>query len=146
VLATPNWTRLPLTIDMSRCVDPATLAEAASEAPTEELRMALTKRLHQFRAAVPAISGPIRVEPQDTATPIGFLAPDAMADVLQKEDTGWQLVNYQGVVGWVEDSAHLAPTPMQAEPMVGNGTIESYADRILDWQCSFGLPSHRLSR
>jgi hypothetical protein len=99
------------TIDLSRFLDAATLAKAASEAPTEELRMALRTRSRRLDAA-PAVTRPIRVEPQDTATVIGILPSDAVTDVLQKEDTGWQLVNYQGVVGWVGGGAPVAHATM----------------------------------
>ena len=104
VLIVSNWARSGEakgpTIDLCRIVDPAALAKAASEAPNEELRKALKMRPQALRAA-PAAARSIRVEPQQTATVIGILPPDGVPDVLESRDTGWQLVNYQGVVGWV---------------------------------------------
>jgi hypothetical protein len=111
VLAESHWARSgkaagPV-VDLALHVDAATLARAVSEAPTEELRAALTARFRRPQAT-PAVTRPIRVEPQDTATVIGILPPQAVPDVLQKENTGWQLVNYQGVVGWVGGGTLLA--------------------------------------
>lgn len=71
-----------------------------STAPTERLRSALTQRSLPPRVA-PAMTRPIRIEPRDATAVIGILPPDAAAAVLQNRDAGWQLVNYQGVVGWV---------------------------------------------
>jgi hypothetical protein len=63
VLTVSHWARSGETkgptMDLSRFLDPATLARAASEAPTEELRMPLrtrSRRLHAVPCGDPALS------------------------------------------------------------------------------------------
>ncbi|HET8539967.1 MAG TPA: SH3 domain-containing protein, partial [Anaeromyxobacter sp.] len=90
------------TTDLSSIVDTAAIRAALREAPSEELEQALgvLQRTPKPPRAAPRPRS-IRSAPAAAAPVLGILPPDGVPDVLEEDRTGWRLVNYQGVVGWV---------------------------------------------
>jgi hypothetical protein len=102
VLAVSSWAlageaKGPM-VNLSTIVGSANMAKAIEEAPAGPIRRALKAR--PTRPARSAIRS-IRLEPRGNATIVGVISPDGIVDILEDNQEGWQLVNYEGVVGWV---------------------------------------------
>ncbi len=87
---------------LSRIIDANTLAQIAQEHEDETVRAELMSVRAVRGAAPPAVTIAIRVAPQPGAVVIGALPAEGVADVIERIEGGWELVNYQGVVGWIE--------------------------------------------
>jgi hypothetical protein len=104
VLAVSHWSRAidrtgPPVV-LSHLMDETTLAQIAEQHGSEAVRAEL-RQTRALRTAPPAAAMPIRVEPRPTAAIVGVIPADGVPDCLEETEGAWELVNYQGVVGWI---------------------------------------------
>lgn len=106
VLAVSHWSRamerVGQPVVLSRMIDATTLAQIAQEHGDATVRAELMSVRSLRAAASPAATIAIRVGPQPGAVVIGAIPAEGVADVIERIEGGWELVNYQGVVGWIE--------------------------------------------
>ncbi|MFV2195341.1 hypothetical protein [Nocardiopsis sp. LOL_012] len=114
VQAVPSWTRdgvvVHSTVDLAQMVrtmgEQEFAAAVAEEIENEETRRELIARAYA-QEVTPAVPEPktrsIRVEPDVRSAAVGFVPPQGEPDVME-HGAGWNLVNYRGVVGWVEST------------------------------------------
>ncbi|GAA1084315.1 hypothetical protein GCM10009642_23980 [Nocardiopsis metallicus] len=114
VQAVPSWTRQGVVVrstmdlgQMMQAMGEQEFAQAlAEEVEDQESRRELMARAYA-QAAAPAAPEPrtqvIRAEPTPESTVVGLVPPRGEPDVME-HGSGWDLVNYRGVVGWVEST------------------------------------------
>ncbi|MDA0525774.1 hypothetical protein [Methanococcoides alaskense] len=101
VLAQCHWSRYQDQIQpivLSQTLVFEDIAEIAENHEDENIR----RELMDFLSAAPPVRDfPIRVEASDIASVVGVVPTLNDADLLEEGDEGWKLVNYRGIVGWV---------------------------------------------
>lgn len=105
VLAVACWTRAgereAEPVILSRVIDSAALATIAEEHGDEGTRHELHAARMLQAAPPPPAARAIRAEPAAEASVIGIIPPDGEPELVEQSATGWLLMNYRGVVGWV---------------------------------------------
>jgi hypothetical protein len=109
VFAFSHWARTGEakgpTINLAALVGSAETANVVQQAPNRPNSGALKGRTSRSIGA-PSTSRSIRIGPRADDTILGVIPPDGKPDILE-EKQGWHLVNYEGVVGWVDDGAEI---------------------------------------
>ncbi|MFE3456622.1 hypothetical protein ACFXKD_03685 [Nocardiopsis aegyptia] len=114
VRAVPSWARGEVAVrsimdlpQMMRMMGEQEFAEALAEkVEDEEARRELMALAYAQETAPPTTepkTRAIRVEPDPKSVAVGFVPPQGEPDVME-HGSGWDLVNYRGVVGWVEST------------------------------------------
>jgi hypothetical protein len=102
VLAQCHWSQSQVReqpVVLSRTLAPADISEIAESHRDENIRRELREALS---VVLPARDLPIRVEAREGASVVGLVPMLNDAEVVEKNEEGWKLVNYRGIVGWVK--------------------------------------------
>ncbi|GJL68524.1 MAG: hypothetical protein NPIRA06_11590 [Nitrospirales bacterium] len=102
VLARCHWSPGQMqeqAIVLSRAIEPAVMAEIAESHEDEHIR----RELREVLSAAPQVRDLfIKVQPSDGALVIGVISALKDAELVEEGESGWKLVNYRGIVGWVK--------------------------------------------